>query len=86
MFLLTALLAGIAGQPVIRPALPAPTMQTVPAAQAQAHGGSLGTLPASLGGGRRYFTDRGHTPKEWGMSRACFRMVRKNRRRAKHHK
>jgi hypothetical protein len=26
--------------------------------------------------------DYGHTPKEWGMSRACARMVRKNRLRS----
>lgn len=32
---------------------------------------------------RHYFRDGGHTPKEWGMSRACARMVRKNRMRAK---
>lgn len=31
---------------------------------------------------RHYNRDHGHTPKEWGMSRACAKMVRKNRMRA----
>ncbi len=36
----------------------------------------------SGGMARQFFRSGGHSPKEWGMSRACARMVRKNRMRA----
>lgn len=32
---------------------------------------------------RGFMRDRGHTPYEWGTSRACAQMVRKNRMRRK---
>jgi hypothetical protein len=50
--------------------------------QASQSGGNQSSAAVTIGGGLGHtflFRSLGHGPKEWGMSAACARMVRKNR-------
>ena len=82
--LLAPILVGLAPTaPVVAPASPAPIHRTIPPApppRVPISPRSIVSLPASIGGGNfAVLRDGGRTPYEWGISRACQRMVRANK-------